>query len=926
MKNQNIFKTLLLAFCFLLIVSCAKEPMVAVKGITLNKTSLSLKEGEEFTLIPTVTPDNADNKSINWSSDNEAIVTVSSTGVVSALNAGTATVSATTVDQGKKAFCQVNVTEATTAVTGQAAHISCRNAQISGKVILSETMSTDLSFGVLYSTSSGVLIGSATQIQAKVFDSDFNFTVSTQSLEPETTYYYRSYIAQDGLITYGEVKSFKTLAVSSMLQTLDATDINPKDAILNASFNLTDCKYTTVEYGFMVTPEGKQTYVVNSTNLSDNKFSYKDKTLARDTKYSFVAYAILDGCTYKGEPKDFTTKSIQATFTAESSNVSCYSATISGKFKVESEGTFIIKQVMLCYSSTYSTLDDLILFGKKKGLFLGSGGSFSADLFDLDINTQYNYVVVAEVDEIELNTEVKSFKTLQIVASVTAESSNVRYRSATISGKLTVEPDGTFSKSARLYYSNTASTLYALKSNGNMKELTLGSDGSFNAFLFALDMNTQYNYVVVAEVDEIELNTEIKSFSTFMASVTAEPSNVSYHSATISGKLTVDPEDTFSKSVTARLYYRKSNLDDWTIKKLTLSSDGSFSADLSSLKLNTQYNYVVVAEVDEIDFIEFDVKSFSTLTVATTITAEPSNISYHSATISGKFTVESEGSFSKSARLYYSNTASTLEELKFNGKMKELTLGSDGSFNAVLSSLISDTRYNYVIVPVVDYTELPVDVNFFKTQSPPPGSVDLGLDVFWATCNLGASKPEEYGGYYQWAGIKEKSQSSYLYWGNCPYHTGSSGSSGWTKYNTKSSYGTVDNKTILDPEDDAAHVVLGGNWHIPSKYDWESLIKNCTLTRTRVNGVIGLTFTSTKSGYEGNSIFLPLAGDVTYDYSSGDGYYWSSSLYSDDPSSAYYSNLHSVDFGGYPEKVINEVKMKHILGRYSGLSVRPVTR
>ena len=80
------------------------------------------------------------------------------------------------------------------AVTGSATHISCRNAEISGKANLPGTTSTDLSFGVLYSTSPGVLIGSATQIEAKSFDSDYNYTVNTEVLEPETTYYYRSYI------------------------------------------------------------------------------------------------------------------------------------------------------------------------------------------------------------------------------------------------------------------------------------------------------------------------------------------------------------------------------------------------------------------------------------------------------------------------------------------------------------------------------------------------------------------------------------------------------------------------------------------------------------------------------------------------------------------------------------------------------------
>ena len=76
--------------------------------------------------------------------------------------------------------------------------------------------------------------------------------------------------------------------------------------------------------------------------------------------------------------------------------------------------------------------------------------------------------------------------------------------------------------------------------------------------------------------------------------------------------------------------------------------------------------------------------------------------------------------------------------------------------------------------------------------------------------NLGASKPTEYGGYYQWAGIADVSDKGiYLDLSNCPYHTGSDYDSGWTKYNTKSSYGTVDNKIVLESMDDAAAVALG---------------------------------------------------------------------------------------------------------------------
>ena len=84
------------------------------------------------------------------------------------------------------------------------------------------------------------------------------------------------------------------------------------------------------------------------------------------------------------------------------------------------------------------------------------------------------------------------------------------------------------------------------------------------------------------------------------------------------------------------------------------------------------------------------------------------------------------------------------------------------------------------------------------------------LSVKWANANLGASSPGDYGGYYQWAGTEDVSDTSIiLKWNNCPYHIGYDEYSGWTKYNTDSDYGTVDNKTTLEASDDAATVNLG---------------------------------------------------------------------------------------------------------------------
>lgn len=180
-----------------------------------------------------------------------------------------------------------------------------------------------------------------------------------------------------------------------------------------------------------------------------------------------------------------------------------------------------------------------------------------------------------------------------------------------------------------------------------------------------------------------------------------------------------------------------------------------------------------------------------------------------------------------------------------------------------------------------------------------PEIVDLGLSVKWASFNLGATKPEEFGDYYAWGEIepyysnqdpltwKEGKESGYT-WESYKLCMGNEAS--LTKYCYDSSFGYngfTDNKIVLDPEDDAAHVNLGGLWRMPTVEEWFELESNCTWTWTTQNGVKGRLV----MGSNGNSIFLPAAGHrqwiLLHDVGS-EGFYWSSSLGTEHPCSAWY--------------------------------------
>lgn len=166
--------------------------------------------------------------------------------------------------------------------------------------------------------------------------------------------------------------------------------------------------------------------------------------------------------------------------------------------------------------------------------------------------------------------------------------------------------------------------------------------------------------------------------------------------------------------------------------------------------------------------------------------------------------------------------------------------------------------------------------------------VDLGLPsgLLWAKCNLGATTPEKYGNYYAWGEIASKS----VYTWDTYIYGDYDGLIRIYKYNPCADYGTVDNKIVLESEDDAASVVLAAGARMPTQAEWQELIDNTTVEWTTENDIHGRKFTAAN----GNSLFLPAAGfmyDAELCLAGELGAYWSSSLFEEIPSVAF-----SLDF------------------------------
>ena len=191
-------------------------------------------------------------------------------------------------------------------------------------------------------------------------------------------------------------------------------------------------------------------------------------------------------------------------------------------------------------------------------------------------------------------------------------------------------------------------------------------------------------------------------------------------------------------------------------------------------------------------------------------------------------------------------------------------------------------------------------VAHFVSSNDDHAYVDLGLPsgLLWATCNIGADAPEDYGEYFAWG---ETTPKSVYNWGTYQIYDGSN----VTRYTGS------DGLTTLLPEDDAAVANWGGGWRMPTIEEWQELVQNTTVTWDTINDVNGRLFTASN----GNSLFIPAAGYYyasTLELSENYGLYWSSSLYmiNTDGARNFYFN--------------SEGYLLFNFGRCVGQSVRPV--
>ncbi len=823
-----------------------EDNSVHVTGITLDRSSANILEGGSLTLVATVKPDNAENKNVSWSSSESAVASVDNDGKVTGIKAGSATVTAKTEDGGKTASCVITVEpNEAPSITLGAENISAISVVLKGKANLKSSASSDLKIGFQYSKSAGILPTNSITVDAEDADANYNYTTSLTGLEPGTTYYFRSLVRQNGQDEYGETKEFKTKDVESLIETLDASDVGATKATLNAKLDLTDVKYGNITYGF-----------------------------------------------YWG--------------TSESSQ------------------------------NTYLSGGDI------------ANSAYATTMTDLSHKTQYWYKAYVKLDNQTFSGDVKTFTTDLIkVESVSLDKPEYSFNTIgnTLTLKATVLPADATNKSVEWVSSNadvaTVDQTGKVSAVGNgtatitvtTKDQNKTATCAITVAQHITSIGLDKTELSLNEGEEIVLSASIKPDNAAEKTLLWSSSNESVATVDQTGKIRAISKG--SATIKAEAQDGSGQFKTCSVTVIRLVS--SITLSKSSIVIYTGKMETLTATVNPADASNTGIMWTSSNTSIATVTSAgvvkgiaPGNVSI---TATAKDASGVEASCEVEVRQYV--TSITLDKTSLSLEVgDEITL----SVTSILPDNANDKSYTWSSVnenASVDnngkvtakskgigeikatandgsgvFASCSIVINKIDVpQAVDMGTVVNGKKIKWASFNIGASSPEEYGSFYAWGETEPKDSYD---WSTYKFSTNSSAS--FSKYNTDSSYGTVDNKTVLDPEDDVAHVKLGGKWRMPTEAEWQALRDKCTWTWINQNGVNGRLVTAPN----GNSIFLPAAGKYNGKYHQfvGEGYYWSSSLCTGNggPGAAWYMGFDSSEAGRCT-----------IIYRYNGCTIRPVS-
>lgn len=419
--------------------------------------------------------------------------------------------------------------------------------------------------------------------------------------------------------------------------------------------------------------------------------------------------------------------------------------------------------------------------------------------------------------------------------------------------------------------------------------------GSFTSNLTNLTANTTYYVRAYATNENGTSYGEQKSFTTLQnielpTVTTADVTDITQNTAVSGGNVTDDGGAT----VTARGVCWSKDPNP-TIDNSFISNGngtGSFTIEISGLTSATTY-YVRAYATNSEGTSYGEQKTFTTLqyiqlpTVTTTIVT---NVTSTTATSGGNVTDDGGATVTARGVCWSTSPDPTIDDNKTTDG------NGTGAFTSQLTNLTHSTTYYIRAYATNSEGTSYGEQKYFSTLSDGMINghqyVDLGLSsgLKWATCNVGADSPEDYGNYYAWGETETKAE--------------------YTEDNSVT-YGQQLNDISGNAQYDAAAANWGGSWRMPTRDEITELMYNCSWTPETQNGVDGFKVT----GNNGNYIFIPASGyrDGSSSYIYGECYYWSSTphQYSNDYSYILYSDY--------------EYQSEDMNYRYRGLTIRPVS-
>ena len=756
-----------------------KAKVIAVNGITLNQTSLNLKAGNPVSLEATVSPENATNKNVLWSSSNESVASVNSTGLVNPLSTGTTIISAVTEDGGFKAQCEVNVT---VAVTG---------------IALSQT------------TASIIEGESITLIASVVPANATNQEVIWESSKPDIATVNNGHVTG---IKVGTSEITATTKEDAKKATCIVT-VFPV-AVSGVSLNKTSLTLRIGETETLVAtvmPENAtdKTVTWSVANSSIATVSSQGEVTALSVGSTTVTATSSDGtkkatCSVSVQPIDVLGISLNKTsLTLHIGETETLVATVMPENATDK---------MVTWSVANSSIATVSSQGEVTALSVGSTTVTATSSDGTKKATCSVYVQPIDVSGISLN---KTSLTLHIGETETLVA--------------TVMPENATDKTVTWSVAN--SSIATVSSRGEVTALSVGSTTVTATSSDGTKKATCSVYVQPIDVSGISLN---------------KTSLTLHIGETETLVATVMPENATDKTVTWSVANSSIAMvsSQGEVTALSVGSTTVTATSSDGTKKATCSVSVQPITVTEISLDKQYLSMYANDTKQLVATILPSNATDQSVT--------------------WSSSNSQIASVSSTGYVTAIAAGS-----AVISATSNDGGLS-----------ASCSVSVWPS---PSEAVDMGTSVKWAVRNVGADIPEDFGDYFAWG--ETASKTYYHYINNYKWINGSQNN--YTKYNILPSWGVVDNKITLEPEDDAAYVNWGEKWRTPTKEEFQELIDKCTWTWTTLDNQNGYKVSSKQTG---NSIFLPAAGyrnnsNINYDGSSG--YYNSSSLKTDNSQYAY---------------------------------------